>query len=201
MQQIRGKQWNVQYFLLILYILVSSVFAYIRTSYIEAVYYRVENSVMYSIFLPVSVIVPLGLLFGKYIYLCVKIGCMIDDLEIERLVKLELKKSDLTHKTEKQVNSYKEELYLMANLMNEDSNESCFEPKVGIFWFNSNDKQLLDVVTEDLQTALAKFPKSNEVTCSKLHKDVWKKELMKALAKKDSASVEIHSKNYMDKIL
>ncbi len=137
-------------------------------------------------------------LFGQSLYLCEKIGCMIDELEIERLVKLELKKSDLTHKTEKQLNSYKEELYLMANLMNEDSNESCFEPKVGIFWFNSNDKQLFDVVTEDLQTALAKFPKSNEVTCSKLHKDVWKKELMKALAKKDSTSVEIHSKNYMD---
>ncbi|MCR4830463.1 MAG: hypothetical protein K5883_03320 [Pseudobutyrivibrio sp.] len=60
----------MQYLFLILYIIVSCAFAYIKTNYIEAAYYMVSNSAMYSVFMPLSVIVPLGLLFGKFIFDC-----------------------------------------------------------------------------------------------------------------------------------
>lgn len=71
----------MQYVLLILYVIVSIAFVYVKNNYIEAAYYMVENSVMYSIFMPASVILPLGLLFGKYIYDCKlnrkKIACLV----------------------------------------------------------------------------------------------------------------------------
>ncbi len=118
-------------------------------------------------------------------------------VNVEELVRLELKKSDLTNKTKKQIDSYIEELYIMANLMNE-TNECKYEPKVGIFWFNNKSKQLLDVFSEDLDTAIDKCPKTNEVTCGKLHKDVWKKALFVAISRKEDESIKLHSQNYMD---
>lgn len=70
MKKTSVKSIILAFFWLILYIIFCSVFAYIKTDYIEAAYYRFENSVLNALFMPVSVIVPLGLLFCKFNYDC-----------------------------------------------------------------------------------------------------------------------------------
>ena len=60
----------MQYFFLILYIIVSSVFAYIKIDYIETAYYTTKTSIMNLVFMPVSVIVPLAFLFATFIFDC-----------------------------------------------------------------------------------------------------------------------------------
>ena len=71
----------MQYIFFILYIIVSGIFAYIKINYIEAAYYMVKNSALYSVFMPFAVILPLGLLFGKFVF-----DCRLNGRKIVRLV-------------------------------------------------------------------------------------------------------------------
>lgn len=58
--------------------------------------------------------------------------------EIDRLVRLELEKSDLSNKTQAQIDSYVSELYLMAGFMKDDNEFITYEPKVGLFFSTKN---------------------------------------------------------------
>lgn len=116
--------------------------------------------------------------------------------EIDRLVRLELEKSDLSNKTQAQIDSYVSELYLMAGFMKDDNEIITYEPKVGLFFFDKEQNCMFGVVSVEIDSLMGVSSNNQIISCGKSLDKEWERKKKIALFRNDSQLIRLYSQDY-----
>lgn len=116
--------------------------------------------------------------------------------EIDRLVRLELEKSDLSNKTQAQIDSYVSELYLMAGFMKDDNEIITYEPKVGLFFFDKEQNCMFGVVSVEIDSLIEGDSNNPIVSCGKSPVKEWERKKKIAFFQNDAQLIRLYSQDY-----